>query len=177
MSRLNFFTTRADIVRIAEAVDACMELRFTQTGNETHPDLTIFVGMASIPRLGQPQSGNLAGAVRYLVTNPRERVNVRVIETTRGQRRYLVDQLVNPDSVVFSGGGEYGTSLVLQGEVGTASKTEVAKHIMNVFRKALRKYCVRIQDCWIGPEALTRLDRGDRLTCSEHASAELDLRR
>jgi len=70
-------------------------------------------------------SGTLQADVPYFQGNDGERV--------------CVDQLMNPDSIVFLPGGAWDGNVVIQGHVGTASDSQLSQALMKRFQVAIKK--------------------------------------
>ena len=89
--------------------------------------------------------------------------------------RYIVDQLIKPDSITFSHGGFFSPEILLCGRVGTASDSTTAKKLFRVFSSAIAKKFVRVKGFWIGPQANELLRNGFRLVIGAHSPKENDL--
>jgi hypothetical protein len=100
----------------------------------------------------------------------------RRVEQFDGRVRFDVDQMLNPDSIVFTPGGEWKKQMIIAGLFATVSSSQPAQQLMRQINGAVRKYFTKINAYWVGPEALARLRSGFRLTMAEQSPPMYDLR-
>lgn len=89
---------------------------------------------------------------------------------------YAIDQLLNPDSLIFCAGGTYGANILIRGDFGTTGLTSASKSLLNAARRSLARDFKRVRSAWVGAEAHQLLESGWRLTASAAGSPEYDLR-
>jgi hypothetical protein len=178
MGSTYFFALKEDLLPLLELVESKGPLRYTLTGNFLKKELTngisAFNTGAEIPRLGMASGDSSTICDRYLVTESEIGVNLREFQGYDGDRVCL-DQLVNPDSVVFLAGGLWIDDVVIQGYVGTASDSQISKGLMKRFRAAMKKHFKKVKAFNVGPRAMTMLESGKRLTASARSPREYDL--
>jgi hypothetical protein len=174
-SRLHFFAVRDDLLALLATAERRGPLTYTRTGNFDRVVCDRFDRGPEIPGLGQAVADSASAGDAFLVTTPDVPVRLRSLDTASGVRRYCIDQLINPDTVVFSPGGMWGQGVVVCGRVATVSDTAIARGIMSRFRSGLKKSFHRVRAYWVGPEALALLRAGHRLTASARSPREFDL--
>jgi hypothetical protein len=91
-------------------------------------------------------------------------------------RGFVMDQLVNPDTIEFTPAGMWNEEIVLHGRVATASDTPGSKELMKHFRSALKKHFVKVNAFYVGTSALQLLKQGKRLTLSLQTPRAFDLK-
>lgn len=155
-----------------------------------------------IPNLGTATADSATACRAYLICSPRAKINVRQLSTITqsdvertsrsigrvviptdnrslqplvGVQRFAIDQLLNPNTAVLSPGGRWKEDIVLTGNFATASQTDAAQNLMRRFQASLRKICTRVRGSYVGPEAMSLLQSGARLTDAEQCPREFDL--
>jgi len=93
-----------------------------------------------------------------------------------GTDRFIIDQLLNPDTITFTVGGLWNNEILLHGSVGTASQSKSSQMLMRVFHDALNKQFVKVRAFYVGPQALELLKNGKRLTISAQSPQQFDLK-
>lgn len=179
MKQMHFFALKDDILAMLNLVENRGPLTYVLTGNFPSPELkdgirAIYAG-AEIPNLGNAAGDSSAICDAYLVCERETPINLRHLDDVEGSERVCVDQLANPDSVVFLPAGAWDGHSVIQGHVGTASDSPIAKLIMKRFETAVKKLFVKIKAFHVGPNALRSLESGERLTSSVRSPREFDL--
>jgi hypothetical protein len=171
-----FFATAADLVPLFSRVEAKRELVYTRTGLLQSSPSESFTHGEALPTLRcAPEGRSTVCCGAYLVTPAGVTVQVRKVPQTAGGIRYAVDQLVNPDSVIFNHGGCLEAGLLLAGWVGTCTCTDASEELFQAYASAVAKTFIKIKPYWVGPEARELLEAGWRLTQSADSPAEYDL--
>ena len=175
MQRL-FYATRNDLLPVLEAVESRRALTYLLAGSFSAPPETFHPSAGQIPTLGAPApTRDAVGGHTYLVLPKAARLQVREVAQVGGGVRYLVDQLVNPESITFTHGGFYSPTVLLHGRVATASQAASSKSLYRTFASELAIQFTKLRAFYVGPEALDHLHSGCRLTISADSSAEYDL--
>ncbi len=171
MKRLQFYATRDDLIG---ALSEITDLRLTEMGNFVSNEIRQYDSVAAIPDLGQATYGSAIANPSFLVMLRDMKVDVRLLAGNT-EMRYLVDQLENPDSVVFQPGGRFGSDALVAGRVATGTDSEVSARMMKQFSKLLTRKFVKIRAFLVGPEAQQLFHQGVRLTDSVDSPREYDL--
>jgi hypothetical protein len=175
MTQLLFYATKEDLLPIFAAAEASTLLKYTRTGRYARPQPPIFASGANIPDLGTADNDASIACDSYLILDRSTDVQVRHVQPRDGTTSFFVDQLINPDSIVIAAGGIRTPGVLLSGRVGTASDSPRSQALMKLFAAPLRKRFRKVGAFWAGPDALTELERGTRLTMSVGSPAEYDL--
>jgi hypothetical protein len=175
VGQFHFFAVRDDLLLLLVAVERRGPLSYTRMGNFDRAECDRFDRGFDIPGLGRAATDSASACDSFLVTVPDVPVRLRSLETATGERRYCVDQLINPDTLEFSPGGLLGEEAVLSGRVATVSDTAMAKDLMGRFRSGVKKSFRRVKAYWVGPGAFDLLRAGYRLTASVGSPREFDL--
>jgi len=173
-----FFASAEDLLPVLLGVEAKHPVVYTPCDTVNEPRADHYTTAENLPTLfqAQPYESAICGPA-YLITDAGTEVVLRHIRLNTGQDRWVIDQLVNPDSTVLRHGGLYGDNVLLPGGVGTAHKTKVARRLQRAFDNAIRKHFVKIGAYYVGPRAETLLDSGYRLTDAQQCPPKYDLRR
>jgi hypothetical protein len=178
MKTIYFFAIKEDLLAILELVDGKGPLKYALTGNflkdEVANGISVFNTGAEIPNLGKAGGDSSTICDAFLVCERETQITLRAFQGNDGERVCL-DQLANPDSVVFLPGGIWNEDVVIQGHVGTASDSELSQALMKRFQSAIKKSFTKVKAFYVGPHALEFLESGKRLTSSARSPREYDL--
>jgi hypothetical protein len=174
----HFFGTKEDLLPVFELVESKSRLRYVLTGNFLERELAggvkVFESGTQLPNLGRATAECGSSCDSFLVCEAETAINLRCFQGNDGNR-VCIDQLVNPDTVVFNPGGMWGEDVLLNGRVATVSNSPVAQALMRRFRGAIRKTFKNIRAFYVGPAALAMLASGKRLTGAIQSPPEFDL--
>jgi hypothetical protein len=198
-----FFATKSDLTNLAGRIENAIPVKYVRKGVFPTPATEAFSHLTDIPNLGKAASPSAVACDAFLVCAPETIIKLRPLKAvsqssldTRSvqiggkefavdkrswsgsvdRSRFAIDQLENPDTIVLSTGGAWNGDTILNGSVGTASKSKAAQEWMNRFHSALKSEFAKIKAFYVGPEALDLLNRGWRLTGAVQSPAEFDLR-
>jgi hypothetical protein len=127
-----------------------------------------------IPDLGRATADSAISSREFLMVKKNCTVNMESVATVHG-KRYVIDQLLNPNSVTFAPGGLWGSDVLLNGRFATVHNDEGSQALMKQFAKILRKSFRKLKAYWVGPEAERLLEAGKRLTIAAQTPREFDL--
>lgn len=173
-----FYGVKEDIFPVLHAVTKKMPLMYALMGNfsveesenalrSPHPE--------ALPRLGIASAESSAACESYLIYPQSEQLILRTTQRSESITRVCVDQLANPNSVTIAFGGLLDTDTLLSGRIATASNSPVSQSIIKLFHATIKRSFVKVQAFYVGPESLSILRRGGRLTIGKHSPAEFDL--
>jgi hypothetical protein len=165
-----FFLTKGDVVGLLQEVEANASVAYARMGAFSAGRVELYLSALEIPRLGEATADSSIASQSFLVV-PRA---TEVVLRHSGHRVFL-DQLVNPQSIEFTPGGEDASGALLQGRVGTVHDRVEAKKLLAAYRLTLRHQCKRIKGLYLGAEAEKRWRTGTRLTASVGSPPEYDL--
>jgi hypothetical protein len=175
MTQIRFFSTGSDIRQMVDLVETRNQFEYWLHCNvETIEECKKYDKGSLLPNIDKAAASASVSCDAYVVCDVAVGVRVREMTGARGERRFLVDQLINPDSVSFCPAGLHISGALLEGRVGTASASPEARRLMRVFRGAISKCFTRMEDVWIGDEALELFRRGARLTQAIDADEKFD---
>lgn len=175
MSQLGFYALEDDIRALLEAVERRCPVHFIQTGNNSRNELSRYSCSRDIPDLGVATSDTGSTSDSYLVAPVGTDFETRTITTNDGEKRFLIDQLANPGTVVLTPAGRRGDDTILAGRVGTASDNAQSRTLMRRFKRVFAASFSRVAAFYVGPSALRALRAGARLTISIGAARSFDL--
>ena len=173
---LQLFCAYGDLVSVFGDVEASVDLSYTRTGLFAEAKRPTFRSGKELPDLGISQAGETSREPSYLVWRAGVSPIVRPVAQKAGGTLYAVDQSLNPSSIVLKPGGVYADQCVIAGQLGTICEDEESVELYGKFATAIQDRCQRIGAYWLGPEAVSLLRAGRRLTIGINASTALDLR-
>ena len=179
MKQIHFFGLKEDFLAMLELLETTGPLKYVRTGNflsnEVKNGGSVITAGANIPNLGKATADQTAGCEAYLVCEPRAPIELRRFRDYEGRDRVCVDQLANPDSVLFTPAGMWNEDIVLNGCVGTASNSPSSQALLKRFQSAVKKTFSKVRAFYVGPKALVLLECGKRLAGAVQSPRELDL--
>jgi hypothetical protein len=177
MTHISLYALREDLVDLLRLVESEGPLKYALTGNflktEVESGIRVFETGVSIPNLGAVGTVSSAAYEEFLVCKPETPIHLRV--AGRKGERVCVDQLANPDSVTFTPSGIWNDGVVLEGRIATASDSEIARALMKRFHAAISKTYSKVNNCYVGPNALVLLHEGKRFTSDAQSPPTYDL--
>lgn len=176
VTQILFFATKEDLLPIFEFAEASDPLKYARTGRYALPKPKVLLSGASIPELGTANNDSSIGCDSYLILSQSSAVAVREMPQTDGSTTFIVDQLINPDSVTITAGGIRKPSVLLHGRVATSSDSTRSQELMKLFDSAFRKQFRKVKPFWVGNHALAQLERGTRLTVAVSSPSAFDLK-
>jgi len=176
MARRHFYATADDLLPVFQDFERKHAVAYTLMGSFESPRLATVYSGATLPtlrsRVSDPNASSCPG---YLITVRGTDVHTERCPLTNGGVRFLVDQLLNSDSITFSHGGFFSHDVLLYGRVATVSKTNVATSLHKALSSAIAKHFKRVKAFYVGPGALDRWKQGCRLTIGANSPKEYDL--
>jgi len=179
MKQIRFFALKDDLLALLELVESKGPLKYVRTGNflaeEVTNGLCMFATGRDLPNLGKATSDHTAGCESFLVCEPKIPVLVRRFRANDGRERVCVDQLLNPESVVFTPAGMWSEDVVLNGSVDTASDSPISQSLIKLFQATVKKSFTKVKAFYVGQRALTLLENGKRLAGAVQSPRDFDL--
>ena len=176
MARTYFFATRDDLLLVIGFVEAKRQLQYTRAGMLEGPEPKVWHSGANLPKLGTATADQAVACDSYLILNEDSPINVVTIRMNNGMDRFDVEQLSNPNSVIFSPGGRWVDGSFIAGSVTSMSNSPASQSLMRIMRSAIKKHFAQVRAFWVGPDALAALRSGKRLAYAIQSPPEYDLR-
>ena len=129
------------------------------------------------PKIGTTKFWDWNHIDRYLVIPKTAELNVGNVVQRKGGTKYLVDQLLNPESIELKLGGIYDDveGVLVAGRIGTVSNHSFSLDLYGFIQKNIRKEFKRIGTFYVGADAEKKLDIGWRLVTMINSPKEYDL--
>lgn len=176
-----FFALREDMLPVLAKIESKGPLRYALADRFLEPHYPTYSSGTEISNLGIASDASAVGCDRYLVYEPSITLLLRAVtETDRDNRpvrtSYRLDQLHNPDTIVFQPGGVWKSDILLHGSVSTVPwANDAAKKIRARFQYAIRKHFTNIRGYYVAPAAMEMLKAGKRLTIAVQSPRDFDL--
>jgi hypothetical protein len=171
-----FYATKQDLAPLLSSLEAQQNLQYTLTGMFDVNRLQTYFSYTDIPDFGRASHPNAIGNPTYLVSLRGTTLRVEEVPQEAGGICFAVSQRLNDDTIILGPGGWYGSDVILYGRIGTISNSVASKKLYSLFAKSFRKCFEKVQEFYVGPEALNRCKVGVRLTIGASSPAEFDLR-
>lgn len=174
MSDIHFFALTNDIFPLLQALEAQMLITYTTVKFDALPKQQ-WLTAEDLPDLGLSNSSQSVAATKYLITERHTLIKERPVRQNSGELWYAIDQVLNPESVTLIPGGIWKNRIIIGGRFARTSSAAVPRGLMELARKYMKQYFIQHDQVWIGPEALSCLRNGYRLTFSEGSPSEYDI--
>jgi len=172
----DFFATRDDIELWLRVIEAQRAIKYAVCGLFKNKEPTVYQMITEIPDLGVMIADNESLADRFLVVPRDLRINVRSVPQASGEIRYAVDQLHNPESLIFQPGGLYERSALICGHIGGSFSNHIANKLFQEFDVAMKHGFKSHREYYVGREARSLGLEGVRLiTMHVHEDSAYDL--
>jgi len=174
---LPIFATRNDIDFLLQSIELQQDMQFVRTGMFDQPTANIVLTLRKDADLGVALYGDQSHEPTYLVGERGCLINVRPVPQHGGGTKYVIDQQINPKTVVFRSGGVFKNQCVIAGYIGTISEDPVSNDLFRLFNKEIKRQFEKIKSYYVGKEAAELLVKGWRLTTSADSPEIYDLKK
>ena len=127
-------------------------------------------------QIGTTNADQQNGGTAYLLLPEAIPIQVETRTLITGKTIWIVNQLLNNESVVLRPLGRRPDNVVIAGTIGTAWDSDFAAVFLGEFLSKLRKKFKKIRAFWVGPKALEILRGGGRLTQAIQSPPMYDLK-
>jgi len=174
--QLPFFATQNDLVDVLVALAAKASYQFVDASDIEDELPSIYTSVSELPDLSVAVFGDQVKEKIFLLIPAGSMPNVRKVEQRRGGKKYFLDQLSHPESVVLRPGGVFGESeCIIAGQVSTISDKKWSVDLYKTLASEFKKQFIKIKSFYVGKDAAKKLDDGVRLTTNVKAPPEYDL--
>ena len=172
-AQIRFFATANDLVPVLESIEIENKIKYVKLGRNETPAVESFLTVTALPNLGRASNESSINCDSFLICRQNESIRARQVVG----HAFVIDQLLNPETVAFSPGGLWGSDTLLHGRFATASETMFSAALLKLIGSKFRKRFKKIKAFYVGNEAEQMLDGGRRLTIAAQSPRELDLSR
>jgi len=171
-----FFATAKDLAPVLSLLEAREKLQYTSMRQVESNRPRTYLSYADIPDFGQ--ANDPAGVMNpaYLVARQGTVVRVKSIPQKAGGMNFAIDQRLNEDTVILRPGGMCGHDVLLPGAIATVSESAASLNLYDFMVEPYLARFTKVQEFFLGPQALGFWQSGIRLTTSATSPAEFDLR-
>ncbi|MBL0122454.1 MAG: hypothetical protein IPP88_06875 [Betaproteobacteria bacterium] len=159
-----------------EQFESKLAVAYRPVGLFDNTSIIAFAHGGELPTLhSQAPAESAASGYCYLVTLADLTPQIRAVPQRSGGSLYALDQLANPDSIIFQHGGFWNAGVLLYGCVSTVSDSPGALKLQRALSSAIEKYFTRIKSFYVGTNAKSAMASGCRLTIGANSPKEYDL--
>lgn len=173
-SSIQFFASRCDIEGVLGRIEAETKVRYCRAGTTLNSDIETWESCSEIPDLGQAAFGEQNQCMHYLIVPNDAEIRNSKVSRRDGTHAYSVDQRHNPQSISLRPGGVFENALIA-GQVGTVSDDHQSIELMKHIVREMKRQFAKVKSYYIGPDAMSMLDAGMRLTASTASPRAYDL--
>jgi hypothetical protein len=175
LGRINIFALKADRLSVLNEVESKRSVKYTLDQTSAKPKVQEWYKAVDLPDLGHANCEQSAGCNKFFLSDWKTEIQHQRYQLLTGETRYSLDQLRNPDTVLFCPAGIWKPEIIIAGSVTTISDTAYAQSLMRLFTRTIRKHFTKVKVFWVGPEAMIGFRRAYRLTIAEQSPTEYDL--
>lgn len=174
MSRIMFFATRDDLLAVLGPIERVCGIRYYPFGRYPESSIPQYTSADQIPNLSLSLTGMDSTDPHYLILPSSVPLALRTNKLM--PEVMFVDNDCNLSAVGIIPGGCFGDDCIIQGTFFVESRNADAMQLLKRYRRSLCTEFRKIIDCYVGPVAYDRWQRGTRLTDSARSSRDRDLR-
>ena len=178
IKRVNFFCCKNDLLLMIQNIEKSLDVKYAAGGvYSSINDVQIYTTLLEYADLGTHKSGEHQDGYFLVVETP-SGISLDEFRLVNGSIRYAIDQLKNPDSIIFHPGGIYKDRFLVHGQVSTIGTCYNAQRLIKVFQKEIKRQCPKKNGVFYYSEEVKHLyDNGVRLiTISTKSPIEYDLK-
>lgn len=139
--RVNFFCCKDDLLFIMQNIEKSVKLKYAAGGMYSSiNDVKLYTTLLDYEDLGIHRSGEHQDGF-FLVVEATSEITFEECRLFDGSIRYAVNQLKNPDSIIFHPGGLYKDKFLVHGQVSTIGTGSNARTLMKIFQKEIKRQC------------------------------------
>lgn len=165
MPQMYFFATRSDLEPVLQDLESKRRLKYVGSDVYKSSRLDVYQSAFDIPNLGVCLHDDIG--IGYDVFDADTEVVLYEGRYPNGAFFCMVDSLKNPTGIGFRPGGHFKNRWLLAGDVsGGGNQNKVSLGLYLQFARAIKKRFAKVEDCYVGPEALRLFDGGLPLVTS-----------
>jgi len=171
-----FFATAKDLAPVLSLLEAEEKLQYTSMRRVESNRPRTYLSYTEIPDFGLANDPAAVMNPAYLVALQGTVVQVESIPQKAGGVNFSIDQRLNGETVILRPGGMCGHDVLLPGAIATVSESAASLELYDFMVKPYLARFVKVQEFFLGPEALELWQSGLRLTTAATSPAEFDLK-
>lgn len=171
MSRITFYASVSDIMKVCESVNKKIDIKIIPSFSVKESDLpqkiVQYNEFSIIPEFGRAANGYPPLCQSYVLIDKKFDIQpkFRSVGGAISQNIAYINATVNAFAAEIRPGGEFGGNAIILGEIINPLKSKESEKIIRAFRSEFSsKFIAKAGREWIGPEALSKLKSGYRLT-------------
>ncbi|MFV2059531.1 MAG: hypothetical protein ACC653_02540 [Gammaproteobacteria bacterium] len=174
--QFSFFATKDDLIEVLIAVATKSSYHFASTSEVDDEIPNIYTSVSELVDLSIAVFGDQNKEKTFLLISSDATLKVRKAEQRRGGKKYFLDQLSHPESVVLKPGGVFSEEeCIIAGQVGTTTDDKWSVDLYKILFSEFKKQFIKIKSFYVGTIAAKKLDDGVRLTTNVKSPREYDL--
>lgn len=173
-SEIRFYADHHDVIGLLCSFNEAANLLFTETLSEVDQPLLQFRDaelLISHLRNGHPQASKV-----FLITDGKQPICREIAMKDGTGIKTKVDQLFNPDAVLFRLGGVLeGSRTLIVHSINTTGESAAAKSLFELLKARVIRNATLVEGFYVLPQALEKFRGGWRLTPDPGFSRSEDL--
>ena len=163
------FATKSDLIPGIMNLESRHPLKYiVESVYDSNDDVLEYDSLLQFSDLGIHKTGeHIHGSL--LVMDHSKEVQIEARPQRTGGIKYFVEEDGNPFAIAFWPGGIFKDTFLIRGTIRTRhSDNDVSNELFKVFSKEITKGFQKIENCYIGPEALSLAKKGQITLISNH---------
>lgn len=173
-----FFAISDDLHSVLRDLESDFQIQYVLMGSFENREVAKYDSFGEIEHLGFTDYGDWAGLDhRYMIISRGAPVMVREVSQRKGGVRFLIDPLLNPNSLELTTKGIFTKKphVIIAGRIAIVSGDQFANSVYRSLSSKIRKAFRKIGVSYVGPKAEEKLRDGWRLVQIESSPREYDL--
>ncbi|MBC2844627.1 hypothetical protein [Winogradskyella flava] len=176
MSKKVFFLeTKKDLIKLFNFIESSFKIKYIRAGLlDELPDTKN--SLLDKSDLGFVNHKDWNFNERYLILNQNEKLQIRRVPQRKGGIKYAIDQLENINSLVISlGGYNISEDAIIASAISTNYNTQSSSNFFKQLNKFIKTNHMKVDEFYIGNDALDMANKGTRLTEDARMSKDYDI--
>lgn len=177
---LIFYATKEDLIPVLSYIESIFEIKYVKMGLFDNKEPSIYYSHSEIPNFGFVVNSHYqAYEGRFMIMERKNSIFVRDIPQRKGEIKYAIDPMKNPQTIEFTLGGicQEIDKVLIMGRTGYVDKNPFSESIYKELTKKIKKDFRKYNSIeYVGPEAEIKLKEGWRLVENTGRSKEYDLK-
>jgi hypothetical protein len=144
---IKFYATKKDLITGLQKIESSSSLQYIRSGIY---DTSEFEECRPLV-----DSHILKNSNSFLIKKVNQQIIPRLEKTGDGKQLYIVDQIGNPNTLIFVPSEYFQNQYFKCGCIRTDFKNNISRELFRFFSRTLKAGYTRINGYWIGPEALS----------------------
>lgn len=171
-----FYGLKDDMLNIIKHIESNFNIKYASVGLKDEIHSCFNTLLEKIDDMDNIEYGDWNQNDKYLILPKNQELKIRSVPQRGGGVKYAIDQMINKNSIVFYLGGKFENKAIIASKIAAIYDEEFSINTFNFFSKQIKKEFKKINEFYVGVQALKESGNGLRLTTNINSPIEYDLK-